>query len=115
MWRDETYLLDILILARKVQQRTAGLSREDFLANEEKQDVVAVLIQRIGEAARKLSEDFRAAHSEIPWPGIIGMRHRLVHLYSEIDPQRLWEVVERDILDLIALVEPLVPPDEASD
>lgn len=112
MWRDETYLLDILILARKVRERTSGLSWEAFRDSDEKQDAVVLLIQRLGEAARRVSEDYRAAHPELPWAEMIGMRHRLVHDYKEINPALVWEVVQRDIPALIAVVEPLVPPDE---
>ena len=40
------------------------------------------------------------------------MRNRLVHDYLHIDLDRVWQVIERDIPDLIVLLEPLVPPDE---
>lgn len=43
---------------------------------------------------------------------IIGMRNRLFHEYFDIIPERVWDVVENNIADLIRLVEPLVPPDE---
>jgi uncharacterized protein with HEPN domain len=69
------------------------------------------LIQIIGEAARCISPEFRQAHHEIPWEGIIGMRHRLVHVYFRIIPEKVWEVVEKDIPALIPLLEPLVPPE----
>jgi uncharacterized protein with HEPN domain len=35
----------------------------------------------------------------------------LVHLYFRVIPEKVWEVVERDIPALIKLLEPLVPPD----
>jgi len=46
---------------------------------------------------------------------IVGMRNRLVHEYFDIIPERVWDVVEKDIPELIRLIEPLVPPDESSD
>ena len=42
------------------------------------------------------------------------MRNRLVHEYFDIIPERVWDVVENSIPELIRLVEPLVPPDESS-
>ncbi|NDJ87097.1 MAG: DUF86 domain-containing protein [Chloroflexi bacterium] len=51
-------------------------------------------IEVIGEAASRISEGFRLEHTELPWREIIGMRHRLVHGYFEID------------------LDPLVPPEE---
>jgi len=40
------------------------------------------------------------------------MRHRLVHEYFRIIPERVWDVVEKDIPELIQVIEPLVPPEE---
>jgi uncharacterized protein with HEPN domain len=39
------------------------------------------------------------------------MRNRLIHEYFRIIPEKVWEVVEQDIPALIALLEPLVPPE----
>jgi uncharacterized protein with HEPN domain len=54
----------------------------------------------------------RVAHPEIPWPEIIGMRHRLVHGYFEVDLQKVWDTVRNDLPTPIAKLEPLVPPEE---
>jgi uncharacterized protein with HEPN domain len=78
------------------------------------QDAVMPHIQIIGEAARKISPEFQTAHPNIPWSGIIGMRNRLVHEYFQIIPEKVWQVVERDIPQLLALLEPLVPPEQAA-
>ena len=111
MWRDDAYLLDMLLAARKVQSFTAGVSRAQFEADEILQNAVLHVIQIIGEAASRVSADFRKAHPEIPWAQIVGMRHRLVHDYLHIDLVRVWEVIDKDIPALIPVVEPLVPPD----
>jgi uncharacterized protein with HEPN domain len=79
MWRDDAYFLDILIAARKVLRYTAGVSWEDFTGDNVLQDAVMRNLQIIGEAARKVSDESRAAHPGIPWTDIIGMRNRLVH------------------------------------
>lgn len=64
-----------------------------------------------GEAARKVSPEFKENHPEIPWSLIIGMRNRLIHEYFRNYHGKVWEVVEKDIPQLIALLEPLVPPE----
>jgi uncharacterized protein with HEPN domain len=111
MWRDEAYLLDMLLAARKVLRFTAGVDQVRFLADEMMQDAVMRQIQIVGEAARKLSPEWKEAHGKIPWPAIIGMRHRLVHEYVSIIPEMVWEVVATDLPALILQLEPLVPPD----
>ncbi len=94
MERDEAWVLDMLLAARKVRQFTADANWEAFSANEILQNAVMHQIQVIGEAATKISPSFLDAHPEIPWPQIIGMRHRLVHGYFRIQAERVWEVVE---------------------
>jgi uncharacterized protein with HEPN domain len=111
MWRDDAYLLDMLLAARKIQKYAQGYDFEKFAEDELLQDAVMRRIQIIGEAARKVSSEFKEAHSEIPWINIIGMRHRLVHDYSQIIPEKVWETVVEDIPVLISQIEPLVPPE----
>lgn len=114
MWRDDAYLLDMLLAARKVIQFTHDISWERFERDELVQNAVMRQIQIIGEAARKVSLQCQQEHPDIPWNEIIGMRNRLVHEYFRIIPRRVWDVVEKDIPELIRLIEPLVPADESS-
>lgn len=64
-------------------------------------------IEIIGEAAYMISQDFKASHPEIPWEGIIRMRHVLVHGYATILPELLWETIQADIPQLIGLIQKL--------
>ena len=51
----------------------------------------------VGEAARGLSADYRAAHAEVEWWQMIAMRIFLIHAYFGIDPDEVWARVERDL------------------
>ncbi len=51
----------------------------------------------IGEAAGKLPPDFRDSHPDIPWKKIIGLRHRIVHDYFDIDVEIIWQILKKDI------------------
>jgi uncharacterized protein with HEPN domain len=117
MWRDGAYLLDMLLAARKAQEFSHGATKTFFLSNEVLQNAVMRQIQIIGEAARNISDEFKSAHPDIPWKEIVGMRHRLVHDYFRIIPERVWQVLDRDIAPLVAQLKPLVPPEppKASD
>jgi uncharacterized protein with HEPN domain len=67
----------------------------------------------IEEAAARITETFRKAHPELPWPEMIGMRHRLVHGYFEIELERVWRTVREDLPKLIAKLEKLSSPEES--
>ncbi len=79
MWRDDAYMLDMLLAARKVQSYTRDVDWERFRDDELIQNAVMRQIQIIGEAARKISQQYKDVHREIHWHAIIGMRNRLVH------------------------------------
>ena len=112
MQDDEALLLDMLIAARDAVSFAGGASWEEFHSNRMMRAAVQYAIQTIGEAANKVSATTPAAHPEIAWPRIVGMRHRLVHGYRDVDLQIVWDVVQEYLPPLIAALEPLVPPDE---
>lgn len=112
MLRDEAYLLDMQIFSRRAQRYVSGVTWEQFEQDEVTQTAIAYVIQVIGEAANRVSAEFRSAHPEIPWHEIVGMRHRLVHGYRDIDIIKVWDAVQNDIPALLELLEPLVPPEE---
>ena len=57
-------------------------------------------VEIIGEAVYMLTKEFRAAHPEVEWDEIEGMRHVLVHGYYQIRPSQLWDTIENDIPEL---------------
>jgi uncharacterized protein with HEPN domain len=67
-------------------------------------------LEIIGEAARGVSDRFKAEHPEIPWRAITAQRHILAHEYGEIDDERIWRVAITHIPELVRQLQPLVPP-----
>ena len=110
MRREEAWLLDMLQSAREAAAFANGLSFTEFQKNRMAQFAILKAIEIIGEAASQVGSDFKEAHSEIPWPEIIGMRNRLVHGYFNINLKRVWETVLQDIPQLISRLERLAPP-----
>ncbi|MHB1157529.1 MAG: HepT-like ribonuclease domain-containing protein [Phycisphaerales bacterium] len=78
-----------------------GMSESDFLADRRTQRAVVQCIEVIGEAARMVSQPAREQLPTVPWHQIVGMRHRIVHVYFDIDLKLVWEVVARDLAPLI--------------
>jgi uncharacterized protein with HEPN domain len=109
---DRVYLDDMLAAAKRVRDKMRGISRTDFDADENLRLAVTHLLQIIGEAAFKSSPAFRDAHPEMPWRPIMGMRHRIVHDYTNVNDDIIWQTVQNDLAPLIALLETLLlqPP-----
>jgi uncharacterized protein with HEPN domain len=54
-------------------------------------------LEIIGEAASKITPEFKATQSHIPWLDIVGMRNRLTHGYFDIDLDLVWTTVQEDL------------------
>jgi len=74
------------------------------------QDAVLRNFEVIGEAAKRLDEAYRAAHPEIPWRALAGLRDVLIHQYEGVDLERVWAIVERDLPGLKGAISRLLPP-----
>ena len=74
MRRDEATLLDIATAARLDLEFIEGMDRADFLDDIKTQSSVLHQLMVLGEAVKRLSDDFRARHPEIPWTLMAGMR-----------------------------------------
>ena len=81
---DEVRLRHMLDAARDAISFARGRNRSDL--DSDRQFVLALVqcVQMVGEAAARVSEDTRSTLPNLPWPGIVGMRNRLVHGYYDI-------------------------------
>ena len=109
---DEIRLRHMLDAAREAVSFTLGRTRSDL--ENDRQLVLALVkdIEIVGEAGTRITETTREQLPTIPWEEIIGMRNRLVHAYFSINLDIVWQTVGEDLPKLIALLEPLVPPEE---
>ncbi len=85
MQRDDVVLQDIINAARLVGDFIHGFEKESFINDWKTRSAVLYQITVIGEAVKRLSKDFRAKHTEIPWALITGMRDNLIHGYDLVD------------------------------
>jgi uncharacterized protein with HEPN domain len=90
---------------------TQGRRREDLDNDQMLAFALIHALQIVGEAASKISLETRNEHSQIPWATIIGMRHRLVHAYIDINLNLLWTTATESVPALLAQIEPLLDQD----
>ena len=105
---DTIRLRHMLDAAREAVSFAAGKNRGDL--DTDRMRVLALVkeIEIIGEAAFKVSQECRQKCPSIPWPDIIGMRHRLIHAYFDVDLDIVWDTVTNELPALITVLQQLL-------
>jgi|SRR3990172_11625817 len=104
----EEYLRHILKETDYLTSESKSLSLDDLLKDETKMRAFARSLEIIGEAAKKVSDDFRKSHPETDWKSMAGMRDRLIHWYFGVDWEIVWDVVINEIPKLKEQVKKLI-------
>ena len=95
------YIQDILDSIKKIQTYTKGVSKDKFTKNSLIVDAVARNLEIIGEASKRVPSDIKKQIPDIPWKKIVGLRNMLIHEYSGIDKEIIWDILENK-LDVLA-------------
>lgn len=103
------YAAHILECLQRIQRYCQG-GKQEFYSSELIQDAVARNFEIIGEAAKRISEDYRDEHPSIPWRGLAGFRDILIHQYESVELERVWEVVEQQVAQISESLEGILPP-----
>lgn len=105
------YLRDMLEHAREASALVQGKTRPDLDAVRMLNFSVVRLLEIVSEAASRVSEDERSRHRDGPWSEIVAMRNRLIHGYSQVNLDIVWQVVTQDLPPLITALERVVLTD----
>ncbi|OGP98873.1 MAG: hypothetical protein A2026_12395 [Deltaproteobacteria bacterium RBG_19FT_COMBO_46_12] len=100
MRREELYLTDIVEAAEAIQRFLKNIEQNTFLQNELLQSAVPQKLMIIGEAASRLSKEFRIRHPEIEWEDIIGFRNIAIHAYFAVDWSTVWVAATEETSEL---------------
>lgn len=94
---DSVYLDHILESIGRIRSYTRGMKEGDFLRDGKTQDAVIRQFEIIGEATKRISDEFRDKHMHIPWEDMARMRDKLIHDYIDVDASIVWKTVKKDI------------------
>ncbi len=106
---DRAHALDMLNAAGAILRFVDGRTQESFLADDLLQSAVLYQFTVLGEACRRVSSEFRAAHTTIDWAGISGFRNKIVHDYDEIDLDVVWHITQHDLPKAVTALGAIVP------
>lgn len=91
------YVSDILNSITEVEEFTADMDFVTFSSDKKTVNAVIRSLEVIGEAAKRIPEDIRQKCSDVPWKYMTGMRNKLIHEYSGVDLEVVWEVVKHEL------------------
>ncbi len=102
------HLEDILLAIENCFKFTKNLNFDDFISDEKTNSATLYQLLIIGEATKRLDENFRKQHHEVPWKDIAGMRDVLIHFYHGVDDEEVWRTIVEDLPLLKAQIEKII-------
>ena len=108
MKKYEEFLHHILDEAEYLLKHSENIDLEEFLEDETLKRAFVRSLEIIGEAVKKLPDDFKNKHTDIEWKKIAGMRDKLIHKYFGVDHYIVWDIVKNHIPELKKKIEEIL-------
>jgi len=97
-----------MVAAGEIVMRVSKVGRAKFLSDVVIRSAIERQFEIFGEAARRLSQEFRDAHPEIPWRTIIAFRNNLIHAYDAVVPEKVWDGIGKALTPTLEALRPLL-------
>ena len=103
------YLAQILERIDRIQEYTVD-GKNAFFIDARTQDAVIRNFEVIGEAAKRIPDEYRQNHPSIPWRELSGFRDVLIHQYEGVSIAEIWRIVENNLEPLRQAINAILPP-----
>jgi uncharacterized protein with HEPN domain len=91
------FVADILAAVEKAGTFVEGFDLATFAADDRTSYAVVRALEVVGEAAKRVPQDVRDAHPDVPWRAMAGMRDKLIHDYITVNLEVVWRTVTEDL------------------
>ena len=96
-YRDEARVEHMHLALARLAEVFARITRDTFVEGNDAAEVILYNLTILGEAANNVSREYCAAHPEVDFKDMAGLRHRLIHGYANIDMDRIWFILLTDV------------------
>jgi Uncharacterized conserved protein len=94
--------------AEEAQGFASGRTVEDIRNDRALALVLVKCLEMMGEAAFKVSRNYRDTHPDVPWTHLIQLRNHLVHEYHDIDVERVWSTLQSELPSILTDLRRLI-------
>ena len=105
-------LQDILDSIELIERYVRDVGWDAFEEDVQLQDSVIRRLEIIGEAVKGLPPGLRAAHPDVPWRAIAGLRDILIHQYARVDLSLAWATISRALPRLKGQIREILRADD---
>ncbi len=88
---------DMIEACDKIMKFTSNMDFNSFINDERTVDAVLRNLEVLGEASKRLPEDFKNKYDNSVWHKAAGLRNRIIHNYFGIDNNIIWNIIENEL------------------
>lgn len=102
------YLIDLVEFSERILRDTENVSEEEFSQDQILQDAILRRLEVLGETAKRVPDEFRSKHPEVPWREIARTRDKVIHNYEGVNISMVWEIAASDIKPLLESLQSIL-------
>ncbi len=105
--KNEDRIKQMIIRSEKILRYCDKQTYDTFTADDMLVEACVFNLSQIGELCHGVTSEYTAAHPNIPWNEMYGLRNRIVHDYDGVNLKLVWEIISNDLPELLRILQSL--------